>query len=133
MNKFKKKGQSAIELIMLISLVLFIFLSLLLVIQKNLSQKYTEERNAEIKRVAYQIQEEINLAHSSSEGYRREFRIPLDIRGIEYHAQIVDGMIFLNTSDEKSAIALPIKNTTGYINISLNTIRKINSGVYLNV
>lgn len=127
-----KKAQSAIEFFILIFGALFIFLGLLYVVQVNIGEDVKERIDSEIKEVALTVQDEINLAFSSSNGYYREFNIPEKISNKEYEINITSGSVYLRTLDEKFAISLPVLNMTGDIIKGTNKIRKENERVYLN-
>ncbi|MBU0467345.1 MAG: hypothetical protein KJ718_04735 [Nanoarchaeota archaeon] len=127
-----KKSQSAIEFIILVGLMLFLFSSFLFVFQQNLEKKIEQKRNLEIKDLALTIQNEINIAAETSSGYQRSFSIPEKIIKLDYGISVADGFLYLNTSDSKHAIGLPIPTVIGEIQKGTNTITKINSTVYLN-
>lgn len=134
-HKYKmllKKGQSAIEFIMLVAGVLLFFTIFFMILQNNTEMKYTEKNNLLIKQTAHKIKDEIDLATTASEGYSRVFKIPEKIGNREYNATIQEGMIYLITHDEKYAIAIPTKPVNGNLEIGENLIEKKNKEVYLN-
>ncbi len=131
----EKKSQSAIEFLILTGFLLFSFTVFFLVIQGNMSDKLEERQNLAVKSVAITVQDEINLAFQSSDGYSREFKIPETINGADYKINITEEMIYLRTDDGKYAIALPVKNVTGDVKKQpdINVIKKENGEVKLNV
>jgi len=82
--------------------------------------------------VALIVQDEINLALKSSEGYNREFKIPEKIINQDYDINLTGGLVYIITEDEKSAIALSIANVSGQIKKGYNLIKKENGIIYLN-
>ncbi len=126
------KSQTAIEFMILIAFVMFAFSVFLLVIYENMSVKIGEQRNTIIKDTALAIQDEINLAAHSSEGYYREFEIPEKIGGVNYSAEILEEMVYLKTIDGKHALALPVPKITGQIVKGKNIIKKENGETKLN-
>ena len=126
------KGQSAIEFVVLVGAVLFFSIVFISIIQSNISEKTREQGFIEIKELANQIRNEILLASSTTEGYYREFTIPNRIMGKEYSARIIQENIYLNTSDGKLAISIPVGNVTGQPIIGKNIIQRTNTGVLLN-
>lgn len=131
-DKMIKKSQSSIEFIILVGFVLLFFIIFFLVIQINIGDKIKERKNLAVKEIAFAIQDEINLASKSTDGYQRRFKIANKIGEEDYYAKIIDGIIYVKTSDGKNAIALPVSNVTGDILKGDNLIRKENGGIYLN-
>lgn len=127
-----KRSQTAIEFVILVGFVLFFFTVFSLVIQGNMSDKLREKKNLAIKEIALTVQDEINLALESSDGYSREFKIPKNLNGQNYEITINEQMVYIHTPDNKYAMALPVGNVTGNIQIDINKIRKENGKVYLN-
>ncbi len=127
-----KRSQSAIEFIILVGFILFFFTTFFLAIQGNISDKLEERKTLRIKEIALAVQDEINLASQSSEGYYREFKIPNDISGQDYEVEIIEEMVYVKTQDGKHAIALPVQNVTGQIEKPDNIIKKENGVVKLN-
>ncbi|MBT4136193.1 hypothetical protein HOD75_01845 [archaeon] len=127
-----KKAQSGIEFLVLVGVVFFLFIGYLAFIQEGMSDKIDRNVDAKVKETALTVQNEINLAVESSEGYYREFIIPSDINGLIYSASINDSLIYVRTDDGRHAIALPVKNITGDVIIGGNVIRKEDGIVKLN-
>jgi hypothetical protein len=128
----KKRSQSAIEFVILIILVLFLFASFSIVIQETRSSKLIEEKNNLFKHTALAIQDEINLASQLTDGYSREFIIPDKISNEEYNATITESMIYLQSSNKRYALALPVPKINGQIVKGSNIIKKQNGELYLN-
>ena len=126
------KSQSAIEFIILIGAVLFIFISLSLVFQQNLREKNAEKRNQEVFNLAKSVQQEIDLAAISSDGYQRTFTLPSRIIKADYNVTLIDNFVYIKTLDNRHALSLPVKNLSGQIQKGNNIIRKINGTVFLN-
>ena len=127
-----KKSQTAIEFIVLISFVLFFFSMFFMVIGGKMSDKMVERKNLAVKDIAFTVQNEINLASESSEGYIREFRLPEKVAEKDYVLEIVEDMVYVKTSDGKSAIAVPIPKVTGQVAKGQNLIKKENGEIKLN-
>ncbi|MEM0465878.1 MAG: hypothetical protein QXW97_04240 [Candidatus Pacearchaeota archaeon] len=127
------KSQSALEFISIIVALVFLFALLFVSINEKLSDKIKENNNIEIKEIAYNVQDEINLAFKSSDGYVRHFKIPNDINGKNFSISITANMIYVKSYDEKSAIAVPIPKISGNVVKGDNLIKKYNGTVYLNL
>jgi Raf kinase inhibitor-like YbhB/YbcL family protein len=126
------KSQSAIEFIMLLGFFMFFFMAFFFVIQTNITDKLIERQNLNIKEIALTVQDEINLASESTEGYYREFTLPKDLGGLDYNINITSSMVYLKSVNNRYSIALPIQETIGEINIGKNSIRKVNGQLKLN-
>ena len=85
-----------------------------------------------IKEIALTIQNEINMASSSMDGYIREFNIPNKAGNLDYAANLTEGIIYIKTTNNKHAIVLPTAAVVGEINIPNNTIKKIAGEVFIN-
>ena len=126
------RAQSAIEFVMLVGVVLLFFAVFFLAIQESTADKVREKQDLIVRDTAMAIQDEINLALESSNGYSREFIVPEKIGSQDYKASLVNGMIYIRTNDNKSAIALPVPGITGSIVKGKNTIKKLNDSIYIN-
>ncbi len=127
-----KRAQVGIEFLIIAGLVIFFISLFLLAIQSNHKTKITQHQNIQLKEIAITVQNEINLASKSVDGYKREFEIPRTAGNKNYEIIINSGMIYIKTTDEKYALALPVKKIIGNINKTKNTIRKINGQILLN-
>ncbi len=130
---FNKHSQTAIEFMILTGFILFSFTVFFVLMQSNMSDKLDEKRNIVIKEVALIVQNEVDLATQSREGYYREFVIPNDINGLDYEINIVESMVYVRTNNGKHAIALPVKKITGDVNKGINTIKKENDEIKINL
>ncbi len=128
----KKRGQSAIEFLILVGAVLFFFLAFLYAVQSNLSDKTREQRGAAVREVALIVQDEIILAWESSDGYSRSFELPGKVQGADYYINITEELVYVRTIDGRHAIAFPVFNVTGQPIKGLNAIGKRNGIVFLN-
>ena len=125
-------GQSALEFVLIFGTVLFFFVLMLGAFQSNIHDKVSEKQDRELREIVNSVHDEISLASSSSDGYRRSFTVPQDVLGLPYSIQIVDDLVFGKTNDERHAVVSPIERVTGNILLGTNVIRKENGSVYLN-
>ena len=128
----KNKGQSSLEFAVLVGFVMVAFALFFLVIRSNLSDKLDERINAEVKEVAWTVKNEVDLASDSMEGYSRNFTLPNQVYGREYDISVNESLVFVQTSDGKHRISLPLQNVSGQIIKFENNIRKENGEVKLN-
>ena len=133
MGKYFFRGQSGIELIIVVGFFAFSFLIFLLVLHQNTVYEREENRNTLAQDVALQIQQEIGLATESIDGYSRQFNLPLTISGASYIVTLVDGdTVYIRTDDGKHALSLSVANVTGSVIIGTNYISKVDGVVILN-
>lgn len=128
----KKKAQSAIEFMLIIGAVLFFILILIGIFQQEVAKKGIEKRNEVITELTLTIQNELNIAAKSSDGYTRQFEIPNTIAGKDYSIGIYSNFLYINTTDGQHSMGLPTQNVTGNLIKGSNVIRKINATIFLN-
>ena len=127
-----KKSQTSIEFLVLIGTVMFFFVLFFIAIHENMSDKIRERQNIMFKEVALSVQDEINLALKSSEGYERSFNIPNDINGKSYEINLVEGTVYIKSDDEKISMAFPVASVSGEVVKADNIIKKQGEIIYLN-
>ena len=130
--KNSKKSQTSIEFLVLIGTVMFFFVLFFVAIHENMSDKIRERQNILFKEVALSVQDEINLALKSSEGYERGFNIPNDINGKSYEINLVEETVYIKSDDGKISMAFPIASVSGDVVKGDNIIKKQGEVIYLN-
>lgn len=128
----ERRAQSAVEFMILIGAALFFFLGFLFSVNLNSADKRAEQRNLIVKEIALTVQNEINLASESVDGYYRKFELPSNIAGLDYDINIIEDFVYVNTTNGKYALAFPIVNVSGNLQKGENSIRKSNGEVFLN-
>ncbi len=128
----RRKAQSAIEFVILVGFILFVFVAFFMTVQQSMSGKLRERREISIKEVALTVRDELNLAFEASEGYYREFELPEKLGSLEYEVSITEGLVYVKTEDEENAIALPVVNVTGDTRKGINVIKKEGGEIKLN-
>lgn len=128
----KKISQASLEFLILVGFLLMSFVVFFLVIQINLSDKVRERANTEISEIANIVQNEIDLATQSSEGYSREFRLPLAGYLGDYSLNISDGLLFVESEDKEYILTLAVKNVSGQAVKGVNIIKNENGTIKLN-
>ena len=126
------KAQSSIEFIILIGAVMFFLLAFFILMQGNIADKQSEKQNLLANGVAEAIQNEINIASNSNNGYQREFTVQNSLENEEYALSITEDMIYVRTDNGRHAVALPIPQVQGTITKGVNKIKKQNDTIYLN-
>ncbi len=125
-----KKAQGVIEFIILFGVALLFFVVIIATIQESQSQKNKEKERLIAQNVALDIQDEINLAAESSDGYERNFTTPENIIGLDYTINVSQGYIFLTLGDY--VVDYNVVQVVGQIQKGNNLIKKENGTVYLN-
>jgi hypothetical protein len=125
-----KKAQSALEFILVLSFVLFFFILFYAAIQESMGDKIKAKNDLALKNSALAVKNEIDLAYSASDGYRREFIILSKLGNVDYSINITSGFVYVKTST--SAMALPVANVEGDLILGTNIIQKQNNTIYLN-
>ena len=131
-KKNNSLAQGAMEFTILIGFILLFFTVFFLVINGNISDKMRERNDLIMKDLALAVQDEINLAFISIEGYSRTFVIPEKLFNKDYSISIIDELVYIVTDDEKYAVSLPVAPVIGQVNKGSNTIRNIGGEVCLN-
>ena len=125
-----KKAQGSIEFIILIASIILFFILFMVAIQFNLQEKNNEKEKVIAQNIALSIQDEINLAKKSIDGYYREFGVANYILGRDYLIEIIDDRIYVKAN--KVALSYPIAEVNGTIKKGANIIQKQNGTIYLN-
>ena len=130
----EKRAQSAVEFMILIGAVLFFFVSFMYALSVQKGEDIQEKKDLQVKDIVLTVKDEINLASEASNGYSRSFAIPEKIGGyLDYDISIQGNLLYIATSDGRSAMAYPTLNVTvSGINKGSNTIRKNNGTIYFN-
>ncbi len=143
-----KKAQTSTEFVIMVSILIFFFTVMFLIINNNLSDKYRQKEQLAVKELAFTIQDELTLAASTSDGYIRTFKLPTKISNKEYEVTVVKGEVdaegyLLQVKTERASIVVPIPPIT-YDGIpddevfnhepgnQDNTIKKVNGEIYVN-
>jgi uncharacterized protein (UPF0333 family) len=127
---FTKKSQSSIEFLLIFITALFFLTSFIVVINESRTDKEKEKEPRLVQQVALTVQDEINLAERATDGYLRNFTLPLTLNGGEYSINITGSYIYVTT--QRNSISLIISAVEGNITKGNNFIKKENGKVYLN-
>ena len=127
----RHRGQGAMEFAIIFGFLLFFFIVFFAIIQANTAEKNKEKERIIIQNVALDVQDEINLAAQSSDGYYRNFSIPENIFGRDYDIIVFGDSVYANTSD--FGVSYSVFEIQGNLKKGLNNIRKENGIVYLNL
>ena len=87
-----RKGQFAMEFVILLSFMIFFTAIFLVVIQKSYVQSQVIKKEQQVNEIMRIIYTEVSLAESSPSGYTRTFYIPTSINGADYDVWSTDGV-----------------------------------------
>lgn len=128
----KKRGQVAVEFLLLVSIAFMIFLVYTTVTRNEMTNLISEEEYILLKDAVYTARNEILVASRVEDGYYREFEIPEKI-GLKnytiYLNQTTDNIIAYSTNHQQ---AVQIPHANGTLNKGLNIITKSGGNIYLN-
>lgn len=126
------RGQTAVEFMILVGVVLFFFIGFLLFVGFSSSHQLYERQRLELAEIARTVQEEVAFASSTVDGYQRTFLLPPQIVNLDYNLTLVDTRLYVRTFNGRHALAVPIKNVTGTFMPGTNILRRTNGTVYAN-
>ncbi|MFA5060868.1 MAG: hypothetical protein WC494_00955 [Candidatus Pacearchaeota archaeon] len=127
-----KKAQSSIEFIILTGFVLLFIIIFLFAMNRNLSGSLIQKRESIVSNLLMSVQDEINLASKSSNGYLREFYIPSTIDNLEYNISILEGTLYIITENKKYSSVVLVSSVVGQPKKGKNMIRNQDGIVYIN-
>jgi len=126
------KGQSGIELLMLVSYSLIVFSAIYLVILQSNFSAIKEKRNMESMKISEWIGYEIDIATSIGDGYSKNFTLPDTIIGGTYSVIVTDNLVIVN-STETYTTKIITPNITGTIQSGDNYIENRDGLIYANL
>lgn len=124
------KAQVAMEFIMFIMIAFMIMIVFTAFAKESMIDLRKDEEGDALKDVVHSVKSEILIATGVEEGYKRNFEIPEQVRGINYTIEIAYGYITAESRNHEYSIQIP--PTVGVITKGENTIRKEGGVVFLN-
>jgi len=86
----KRKGQSSVEFIWIIAVIVFIVVSILIIVQRKTVDAQKQRTDSSAQELARLISAEIEMAASSPNTYSREFAIPETLNGEAYDLELTN-------------------------------------------
>ena len=127
-----KKAQIGIEFVAVLGSIMTFMTIFFIIVNGNTEEKLYKRELILVKEIALTVQNEVNLATNSINGYSREFEIPSRAGNLDYEINASNGAVYIRTINGKHALSLPVPPIVGEVNITQNKIEKINGTVYLN-
>jgi len=129
---YSRRAQVGIEFVMIIGAVMFFTALFLLIVQQDTSKESYKKENILLKDIALTVQNEINLAVESGDGYSREFNLPEKAGNLDYEITIDNRIIYIKTTPLRHALTVPSPEVVGNVNKTYNIIKKTLGVIYLN-
>ncbi len=128
-NNRLKKGQVAMEFIILVGIAFFTFLSLLIIMLYHTEQLRNQKETELVVGISLMVQNELNSASVVKDGYYREFVIPEQLDGKEYKITRENNRLYFKTTKYEANVIVP--DYEGELEKGVNTINK--TGGVLNI
>ncbi len=126
-----RKAQSSTEFTVLTSFMLLIFIVFFILIQQKMVQ-LQEDRNLEtIRQIGDIINNEINLAESTQDGYSRVFSLPITLGNDPYGVEFQQGEIIITYKDITYPLFLSIAVENYSLSPGENRISHLNDTITL--
>ena len=128
----RNNAQFAIEFTTLIAFMFIIFLGFTAVITTKILDAKENERQQISENVAQLAKNEIELAQSVSDGYNRNFTLPVKINGNNYTISILDNREIVVNYLDKEYVTFLKGSIIGNLTAGKNSLRKNSGIVYVN-
>lgn len=126
-----RKAQTSVEMLPFIGLALAFLLILTVLIAGRLISVQVQNEQNDLSVVTGNLHDEIRIAVTVSDGYDRNFTLPLRAGNKNYSLQIINEQTILATTDSYES-SLVTFNVTGQPKVGENTIRKNDGTISLN-
>ncbi|MBN1385586.1 pilus assembly protein [Candidatus Woesearchaeota archaeon] len=126
----RKNGQASVEFIILVALLVIIFGFFMKIALDKAYDLRSHKEYLELKDVSSGLKNEIMTAYSVSDGYERQFKMPLVIGEYDYSISLTQGSLDASSGNHQYYLKIP--PVTGQPQKGMNTIRKENGIIYLN-
>ena len=120
----KSKAQFAIEFIVLFAFMFLIFLGFIAVITTKVIESKENERQEIAEDIATLVNNEIELAKSTTDGYIRTFSIPSKMEGKVYSIEIIENRELVVNYVDKEYVSFLSGEICGDVFIPTNEISK---------
>ena len=130
MDKRNVKAQAAMEFMMLVGVLLFMFTIMLGIVASKTTDIHKKREFLLGDDVVVKIQKEVNLAARAIDGYSREFSIPSRLSNKDYNVTLAGNEVIVSTEMEDFWRIIP--PVVGNITKGINRINKTNGIIYIN-
>lgn len=115
------RAQLSIEYVFLMGIG-FIFLLFAIIYVGDQMVEISENTHRElVMDIAYSIQSELSFASRATQGYKREFYVPLELNNIEYNISQLGRELVITTDRFEFGVDIPL--VEGNVSKGFNTIR----------
>jgi len=127
----KSKAQFAIEFATLMAFMFFVFVGFVALSATKVLESREDERQRIAQDIAELAKSEIDLGLAVADGYKREFELPVRVKGSSYGIEIIDDRELVVTYLDKEHVIFLPDNVRGNLTCGTNTIERIEGIVYL--
>jgi len=128
----KINAQFAIEFIVLIAFMFLIFIGFIAIIASKVLESKETEKLKVAEDIVELIENEMEIAKTVSNGYKRTFTLPLKIGGNVYTTRIIDNRELVTTFLGQEHVSFLPDNICGDIFLPSNEIDKENNIICVN-
>ena len=126
-----KKAQASLELVLLISFLLLIFIGIFFVTKQKTEETREELIDKSAEDLQKSIQEEIDLARTVADGYQRTFVVPDTLDQEDFEISLVEDAELVVRVGGEDHVVFVADDVVGNVQKGTNLIQKINGVVYL--
>ncbi|MDY6774426.1 MAG: hypothetical protein SVS85_04460 [Candidatus Nanohaloarchaea archaeon] len=128
-SRSSSRGQSSLEFIIMLSLVMLIFSAFVSVFVNKRVSAVEKERKLVATTVADKVGFELDRALVEGEGYSRRIELRGDIRGEEYNITVGNGTVIVSYGINSVRGYTAVDSISGSLEPGLNEIRNTGGGL----
>jgi len=125
-----KKGQVAMEFLVLVGISFFTFLTITSIIFYNTGKLRDERDKEDLVGLSLMVQNELNSASTVKDGYTRQFLLPDNLNNKEYNITRENNRLYFKTRKYEVNVIIP--SYQGSLRIGMNTVNKTGGILYIN-
>jgi len=126
------KSQFSIEFAVLMAFMFLVFVGFIAVITSKVSEAEKNKRLQIAEDLAARVKNEIDLAVTASDGYTRNFQLPVSVKGNKYSISIIDNRELVVEYIDKEHLSFLQENICGDVLVPTNEIDREKSIVCIN-
>lgn len=124
-----RKGQVAMEFLILVGIAFFAFVSIVVIMFLNTEHLRDEEDYDMLVGLSVSVQNEFNSASVVRDGYSRNFVLPQTINGMSYTISKENDTVYFSSDSKEVSISVP--EFSGVLTKGANSINKTGGVIYI--
>ena len=132
MDRGRIRGQIASQFMVLVGFLFIVFVIFVAGIAGKYKEISNEREEISVKDLALKLRGEINLAHSTYDGYERNLTVPYNLNGLNFTVNLPTSNV-LQVISENEEYTVIIPSINGSCTYGVNTIRKNNGRVCISM